>query len=303
MQLGTAVFAVTAFIGVTLHNGVPDRLVGALLTDASIPASSRSTRDFAVDKTSIAAIAEHGDAETRRTGAKMTPTAPPSTSGSGAARRPTAPRPLLAPRPGEPLERAFARATRLSDPVVHEVEKGGSLWRTARKVVTDEVLLDKLVDNLAASGMAVGSVRAGETLAAEEIAPGIRRIRVGAGDTVYLSDVGGGHVVTAACRLVGFVVDASFTADATAAGVPKDVIDALLATSARRSLGLAQVSGGTDHDVVYCVERAFGAERGEGRALALSRGGKVIWSNAVPPPPPLTVPSVRLESSRVLASG
>ena len=41
------------------------------------------------------------------------------------------------------------------------VNEGGSLWRTGRRFIDDEVLLDKLIDNLSESGMNVRSVRPG----------------------------------------------------------------------------------------------------------------------------------------------
>lgn len=41
------------------------------------------------------------------------------------------------------------------------VNEGGSLWRTGRRFIDDEVLLDKLIDNLSESGMNVRSVSAG----------------------------------------------------------------------------------------------------------------------------------------------
>lgn len=41
------------------------------------------------------------------------------------------------------------------------VNEGGSLWRTGRRFINDDVLLDKLIDNLSDSGMNVRSVRPG----------------------------------------------------------------------------------------------------------------------------------------------
>ena len=41
------------------------------------------------------------------------------------------------------------------------VNEGGSLWRTGKRFIDDEVLLDKLIDNLSESGMDVRSVSAG----------------------------------------------------------------------------------------------------------------------------------------------
>ena len=44
----------------------------------------------------------------------------------------------------------------------YEVPEGGSLWRTGKQFIADEILLDQLIDNLEERGMEVSKVRAGE---------------------------------------------------------------------------------------------------------------------------------------------
>lgn len=62
----------------------------------------------------------------------------------------------------EPLTSdAAATGRSFGRPTIYVVNEGGSLWRTGKRFIDDEVLLDKMIDILAESGMEVRSVSAG----------------------------------------------------------------------------------------------------------------------------------------------
>jgi len=79
---------------------------------------------------------------------------------------------------------------------VYEVSQGGSLWRTGKRFIDDEALLDKLIDNLAAQGMDVGSVRAGDHFLVSDQGPKGLLVVIDSGDSVYESRVFDNDVIT-----------------------------------------------------------------------------------------------------------
>ena len=90
----------------------------------------------------------------------------------------------------QPAEEPVSRFT------VYEVPEGGSLWRTGKRFITDEVLLDKLIDNLAAQGMDVGSVRAGDQFLVSDLGPEGLLVVIESGGRTYESRVFENDVIT-----------------------------------------------------------------------------------------------------------
>lgn len=69
------------------------------------------------------------------------------------------------------------------------VNEGGSLWRTGKRFIDDEVLLDKLIDNLSESGMNVRSVRPGVELVVNDLGSKGMLVVVEQGGDTYESHI------------------------------------------------------------------------------------------------------------------
>lgn len=177
----------------------------------------------------------------------------------------------------ETLDAVLGAAVRVRDPLVHVVNDGGSWWRTARRVVDDPVLLDKLLDNLSASGMDVASVTPGAELVADRAATDGLLLRIDAPSGVYVSRVGEDAVVTTRYRTTLIEIESTFARDAAAAGLSDDVVAALLRADAARSLGLDAVAPGETYGVLHLRERDFGTGRTTEQAVALVRDGRLLW--------------------------
>jgi len=179
--------------------------------------------------------------------------------------------------PGRTPDTVLATAVRVRDPVVHVVNEGGSWWRTARRVIDDSVSIDRLMDNLSASGMNVERVTPGAELVVDAAAAdGVHLVRIDAPSGVYVSRVDADGVRTSRYRSVPVTIESAFGRDAAAAGVPREAIEQLLRANAEHSLGLESVAHGTSYDVLLRTERDFGSSRATTRVLALSESGGVL---------------------------
>ena len=69
------------------------------------------------------------------------------------------------------------------------VNEGGSLWRTGKRFIDDDVLLDKLIDNLAENGMDVRNVRAGLEILVSDLGSEGLLVSIEAGGDTYESRI------------------------------------------------------------------------------------------------------------------
>jgi hypothetical protein len=92
------------------------------------------------------------------------------------------------------IGRSFGRTT------TYVVNEGGSLWRTGKRFIDDDVLLDKLIDNLAESGMDVRSVRAGLEFIVKDFGTEGRIVIVDDDGDTYESHIIGDSVTTSSVR-------------------------------------------------------------------------------------------------------
>ncbi len=114
---------------------------------------------------------------------------------------------------GELIESDTAATGRsLRKTTIYVVNEGGSLWRTGKRFIDDVVLLDKLIDNLADSGMDVRSVRAGVEFVVNDLGSDGLRVVVDDGGDTYESHIVKDSVTTSVRRQAATVIDSSRTA-------------------------------------------------------------------------------------------
>lgn len=75
----------------------------------------------------------------------------------------------------------------LHNSTIYVVNEGGSLWRTGKRFIDDEIKLDRLIDDLAQSGMNVRNVKAGVQLIVEDLGSQGMRVAVNHEDGFYES--------------------------------------------------------------------------------------------------------------------
>ena len=178
---------------------------------------------------------------------------------------------------GVSLEALRERGVAFERPVAHELGEGDSLWRLLRRVVTDDaVLLDRLVDQLAASGMRVDAVRAGREVVVDGGAADGRRLRIDDGDTVYVGRVDGRRVTTAAHRIATVPLGAAPRRDVRASTLPESVIDALLDPYGPWRAALDAPSPGRRLDLLLVTTRAPDTLGATTRIAALSTAERTI---------------------------
>lgn len=175
-------------------------------------------------------------------------------------------------------DEVLATVVQVPDPVRHDVVDGMAWRGFARRIVDDPVSLDRLLNNLAASGMDTGRVAPGTDVVTGMTADGDRLVRIDAPSGIYVSHVTADTVVTSAHRLVLVAIESTFAADAARAGVPREAIDELLRADASLSLGLGALRPGDVCDVLFRTERELGISHGTTHALALSRGNRLLWT-------------------------
>lgn len=78
------------------------------------------------------------------------------------------------------------------------VNEGGSLWRTGKRFIDDEVVLDRLIDKLADKGMNVRSVSAGVAFVVEDLGNAGLLVVFNDDDKKYTSHIFEGSVATLA---------------------------------------------------------------------------------------------------------
>lgn len=95
---------------------------------------------------------------------------------------------------------------------VYAVNEGGSLWRTARRFIDDNVLLDKLIDSLEQSGMDMRRIRPGVEFVVNDLGNGRLLITVEDRGEVYESLIEAGNVTTSIQSQTPFADEPSRTA-------------------------------------------------------------------------------------------
>lgn len=290
---------VSLFVWISLHNDMPARLLGLETTAVRSPDPYVRRASAASAPRTVEAVGPGGAPERTGAAVRASVSAPANDAATAVPRSgpppdgPRRPRSETSPRAlsviasmtvgidaDEALDAVLEKVVGFREPRVLTVVEGGSLWRTVLPVIDDAVVLDKLIDSLSASGMDVGSVRAGDELVADAAVATGYRLRIDTRDETYVSRIAGGKIVTAAYRRAAVIVNSSFALAATAAGVPAAVIEELTAAGARHALGLGRAARGKRYDVLYRVEREFDAARGEARAIALTENGAVVWTDA-----------------------
>ena len=111
---------------------------------------------------------------------------------------------------GEP--RATGKTATGSDfkkTTTYAVNEGGSLWRTGKRFIDDEVLLDELIDNLADSGMDVRSVRPGVEFIVNDLGSEGLLVLIDESDYTYESHILGESVTTSVRRQAEIEGDSS----------------------------------------------------------------------------------------------
>ena len=83
---------------------------------------------------------------------------------------------------------------------IYVVPEGSSLWRTGIRFIDDEVLLDKLIDNLAEHGMKVRNVSAGAHFIVNDLGSEGLLVEIEANGNTYESRVYKDDVVTSSLR-------------------------------------------------------------------------------------------------------
>lgn len=105
-----------------------------------------------------------------------------------------------------------ANGSNFQKTTTYVVNEGGSLWRTGKRFIDDEVLLDNLIDNLSESGMNVRSVSAGVEFIVNDLgSKGLLVVVEDGGDT-YESRIVKDRVTSSVRRQAATGIDSSRTA-------------------------------------------------------------------------------------------
>ncbi len=84
----------------------------------------------------------------------------------------------------------------LAGKATYVVNEGGSLWRTGKRFIDDEVVLDRLLDKLADKGMNVRTVSAGMAFIVEDLERAGLLVVFNDGNHKYTSHIFEGSVAT-----------------------------------------------------------------------------------------------------------